>query len=78
MWMDGHHHQFRNFMEKRLGPEKYAALVARNGDGDLGSRLKKTKGIGAIAAFYRDQYKKIVQARLFSSDKIIDFEEYRP
>ena len=76
--MDGHHHQFREFMEKRLGPGGYAALVARNADSVLGKKFKQTKGIGEIAKFFKSQYQQMVQFRLFSSEKIIDFEEYVP
>jgi hypothetical protein len=77
-WMDGHHHQFREFMEKRLGSEKYAALVIRNGDSVSGEKFKQTKGVGEIAKFFREQYRQMVQFRLFHSEKVIDFEEYVP
>jgi hypothetical protein len=75
--MDGHHHQFREFMEKRLGPYRYNKLVKRNADSILGKKYKQTKGVGAIAKYYREVYQDMVIWRMSNSDTIINFEEYK-
>ena len=76
-WMDGHHHQFREFMEKRLGEDRYKALVSRNSDVARGKDFKRTKGVGVIAKYYREVYQDMVIWRMSNSDTIIDFEEYK-
>lgn len=74
-YADGHHHEFREFMEKRLGDD-YWKLVKINQDVLHGKEIKQTKGIGEIAEYYRDVFESMLLRRSYGQVGRIEFDAF--
>ena len=78
IYMDGHKFEFADFFKDRRGADVYdiSKIIAR--DLMLGKLIKKTKGKGAIAKFYENEYERMLEKRTGGILGWIDFDNWVP
>lgn len=59
-YLEDHRSEFEEWVQEKLGPDRYAALIARSQDIDLAKRARQHK---AIATHYKDEYHRMMQLR---------------
>jgi hypothetical protein len=57
--MEANPHEHQLFFLERLGEARYDALIELRNNIELAKQLRKTKGKGDIAKFFRAQYEEL-------------------
>lgn len=74
--LEGSPHDFYLRWMKKLGEGAYQILLEKKNDTTLGKMMRKTKGKGDIAKHYRDELKKMKEAKDSGDMEAVEFNGY--